>query len=73
MPDTSGQVQLVDVVMTFFLFVGLMALAPTFFTFIGMIDNEADAFSGLLLQLVVPLLFLALIISIGVSARRGGP
>lgn len=70
--DHRAQVQLVDVVMTFFIVVSLLALAPTFYTFTDMIVPKADSFSALLLRLVVPFLFIALIVSVGVSARRGG-
>lgn len=62
-------VNLGTVVMTFFVLVGLLALAPIFYRFIDMATASADPFSSLLLQLVVPLLFIALIISVGVSAR----
>lgn len=70
--DSRGQVQLVDVAMTFFVLVAILALAPTFFTFTDMAVGSADEFSGLLLRLVLPILLIALLISIGVSARRGG-
>lgn len=70
--DTSAQVQLVDAVLTFFVLVAVVVTAPFYYKFIGMVSGEADPFSALLLQLVVPLMLLALIISVGVSARRGG-
>lgn len=68
--DTRGAVQLVDVVLTFFVLVSIIVLAPVFYRFIGMVSAEADPFSGLLLQLMVPLLIIGLIVSVGVSARR---
>lgn len=71
-PDTRAAVQLVDGIMTFVVLVGIIALSPVFYKFIGMVDGNADPFSSLLLQLVLPLLLLALILSVGVSARRGG-
>lgn len=67
-----AQVQLVDVVMTFFVLVAYIVLAPFFYTFIEMLLGPADSFSALLLRLAVPFLFIALIYSIGISARRGG-
>lgn len=70
-PDTRGAVQLVDVVLTFFTLVPIIVLAPVFYKFTGMASSEADPFSSLLLQLVLPMLIIALIISVGVSARRG--
>lgn len=69
--DTRGAVQLTDVVLSLFVLVATISLAPTIYRFIGMVTAEADPFSELLLMLVVPMLFLALIISVGVSARRG--
>lgn len=71
MRDERAAMDLVDVMMTFFVFVGLVVLAPLFYHFIGMVSGPADSFSALLLQLTVPLLFIALLISAGVSARRG--
>ena len=71
-PKNRAQVQLVDIFMTVFVLIGIVVLAPFFYKFIGMISAQADSFSGLLLQLMVPLLIIALIISVGVSARRGG-
>jgi len=66
-----GAIQLVDVVLTMFVLVGIIALAPIFYKFTGMVSAQADPFSGLLLQLVLPMLIIALLISVGVSARRG--
>lgn len=66
-----AEVQLVDVAMTFLILVALMSLAPHYFTFTDMITSDADSFSALLLDLVVPTLFIALLLSVGVSARRG--
>lgn len=68
--DDRAAVQLVDVVLTFFTLVPIIVLAPVIYKFTGMVSAEADPFSGLLLQLLVPMLILALIISVGVSARR---
>ena len=67
-----AQVQLVDVVMGFLVLVAIISTYPFWRRFIGMVSGEADPFSTLLLQLAVPFLVLALIISVGVSARQGG-
>lgn len=67
-----GQVYLPDAILTFFVVVAIVALAPVIYTFIDGLSQYADGFSGLLLQLVVPFLIIALILSVGVSARRGG-
>ena len=61
---------LVDVVMTFFVLVCLLVLAPFFNTFTGMLASSAGPLSSLLLALVLPFLFISLIVSVGVSARR---
>lgn len=70
--DDRGAVRLADVSLTFVVLVALLALAPVFATFIGMVSAEADPFSSLLLQLVIPLLFIFLLFSVGRSAQRGG-
>lgn len=60
---------LVDAILGFLVLVCLLVVAPFFQTFTGMIAAEADPFSSLILQLVVPMLFVGLIVSLGVSAR----
>jgi len=66
-----GRVNLVTVMMTFYVFVAIIALAPTIYKFIAMVSSEADPFTALLLQLTVPLLLLALILSVGKTATGG--
>lgn len=63
-------VQLTDAIMAFVVIVALLATSPILFEFSAMVGSEADPLSSLVLQLVVPLLFVAVIISVGVSARR---
>jgi len=70
--DSRGAIQLVDAILTFFVLVAILALAPFFVEFTGMLRGVADPFSSLLLALFVPFLFVALIYSVGVSAKRGG-
>jgi divalent metal cation (Fe/Co/Zn/Cd) transporter len=70
--SNRGQVQLVDVMMSFFVLVAILATAPIWTEFVALVGSEADGFSGLLLELGLPLLILSLIVSVGVSARRGG-
>jgi hypothetical protein len=70
--DDRGRVQITDVVLTLVVLVGLIAVAPFFYKFTGMVASEADPFTSLVLQLVVPLLFLGVIVSVGASARRAG-
>lgn len=67
-----GRVQLVDVIMGVVVLVAVLVMAPWLYEFIGMMAGEADPFSRLVLQLLVPSLLIAVVISVGVSARRGG-
>lgn len=68
-----GQIHLVDIVMGLFLVIAIVALAPFFYQFTDMISAEADGFSSLLLQLILPFLIISLVVSIGVSAKRRSP
>jgi hypothetical protein len=65
-----ARVQLTDVVITGVVSVAAYALAPVYYSMIDLIVAEADPLSALLLELVVPMLFLGIVISLGVSARR---
>jgi hypothetical protein len=69
MGESRAQVQLTGVVLGFLTLVALIALAPFFYEFSGMASSAADPFSALLLRLSFPLLLVALILSVGVSAR----
>jgi len=59
-----------DGIITFVTMVALLALSPIFFEFATIVRAEADPLSGLILSIVVPLFFVAILISVGVSARR---
>lgn len=59
-----------DGIITFVTMVALMALSPIFFEFATMVQEEADPLSGMILSIVVPLFMIAILISVGVSARR---
>lgn len=59
-----------DGIITFVTMVALMALSPIFFEFATMVQAEADPLSGMILSIVVPLFMIAILISVGVSARR---
>lgn len=63
-------VQLSDAILGFVVLVSIVVLAPIMFEFTAMVQSAADPLSSLVLSLVVPLFIVALIISIGVSARR---
>lgn len=65
-----GQTSIVDIVLAFLVLVAILVTAPFWYEFIGIISADADPFSQLLLQLAFPILLLALVVSVGVSARR---
>lgn len=69
MRDNRAAVNLSDVVMTFFVFVALVVCAPILYYFIGIVSDVADPFSSVMLQFMIPLFFIALLVSVGVSAR----
>lgn len=66
-----GAIHLVDVIMTVLVLVVILRIAPTIYTFVGMASSSAGPLTSLLLSLVVTSLLLALILGIGISARRG--
>jgi len=63
-------VQLSDAIMAFVVIVALLGVSPIIFEFSKLVGKSADPLSTLVLQLVVPLFFVAVIVSVGVSARR---
>jgi len=67
-----GQIQLQDALLTLLVLISMLTLAPVIYQFIGMVRPEADPFSALLLGLVIPLLFMTLLLTMGVSAQGGG-
>jgi len=72
MPRERAQVQYPDIMLAFFVLVGLVLTFPVYDQFIQQISANADPLSGLILRLIYPAFVLALILSVGVSARRGG-
>lgn len=67
--DTRARISMVDVIMTFVVLVGLVGIAPWLYDLVDMLQGPADPLTGTLLALMIPLLFIALILSMGVSAR----
>lgn len=65
-----GAVALTDIIIAAVVVIAGVATSPVYYELIGPIAAEADPFSQLMLQLVVPSIFMGTIISIGVSARR---
>lgn len=59
-----------DGIITFVTMVALLALSPIFFEFATIVQGSADPLSGMILSIVVPLFMVAILISVGVSARR---
>lgn len=66
-----GKVQMTDVFMGLVIIVAFVTTAPVWFWAVDMVSGVADPFSRLLLQLALPMLALAMIVSVGMSARRG--
>ena len=69
--DERGKVQMTDVFMGLVIIVAFVITAPVWFWAVEMVSGVADPFSRLLLQLTLPLFALAMIVSVGMSARRG--
>lgn len=70
-PDTRAAISIVDVILGLTMLVAMIALSPVLYKFIGMASSQTDPFTRLLLQLALPLLFVGLIVSMGISAQRG--
>lgn len=69
--DDRGRVQYVDIVLAFATLVSFIAVAPWVYSSIGMATDVVDPLSATLLQLTLPIFVIAMIVSIGVSARTG--
>jgi hypothetical protein len=67
--DERGAITFVDVVLTFATLVMIAAVAPMLFTVYEMAQGVADPLTAALLALAVPLLIIALVISMSVAAR----
>jgi len=72
MTPERAQVQLTDVALSLFVLVSLIVLFPVYDQFIQQIAGSAGPFTTLLLRLLYPTFILGLVLSVGVSARRGG-
>lgn len=67
--DGRGKISYVDVVMSFSVLVVLVGVAPWLWQIVGMINSQVDPLTGALLTLFLPLIFVGLLLSMGVSAR----
>lgn len=64
-----GRIGYVDVILSFGVLVSFAAVAPWFYQLLDMGGAELDAFSGVLLRLLMPLLLIVLLLSMGRSAQ----
>lgn len=70
MPDTSrGRVQYVDVILGFATLVSFIAVAPWVYDTIEMATGVLPPLSATLLRLSMSIFVIAMIVSLGVSAR----
>lgn len=67
--DDRAAISYVDAVLTFGTLVMIAVVSPMLFTVYEMLGGVADPLTSALLDLAVPLLIIALIISMGVAAR----
>jgi len=65
-----ARVGVADVIMATAVSVTAVAVAPSYYEVIGMVRPHAGPLSGLLLDLVVPFVFIGVVLSVGVSAQR---
>ena len=69
--DRRARVQYVDIVLGFATLVAFVSVAPWVYTGIGMATDTVDPLSSTLLQLTLPVFVIAMIVSLGISARTG--
>lgn len=67
--DDRGAISYVDTVLTFATLAMIGMVAPMLFNIYDMAQDVADPLTVALLQLAVPLLIIALIVSMSVAAR----
>lgn len=67
--DRRARIGYVDFILTFATLVAFGTVAPWVLTSIGMLQNEVDPLTSVLIQLVLPLILIGMIYSLGVSAR----
>lgn len=68
--DDRARITFVDVIMSFGVLVTLTAISPWLLQIVSLLETEADPLTGVLLALFIPFLFIALILSMGVSAQQ---
>lgn len=72
-PHNRGAIQLVDAVLTVFVLVSIIATAPIWYHFIDLLRSASgiSPFTKAVLSLLIPSLLIGLLLSVGISARRG--
>ncbi len=70
--DNRGRVQYVDIVLSFANLVAFVAIAPWVYQAVAMSTGTVDPLSAVLLDLMLPIFVIAMIVSVGVSARTRG-
>lgn len=70
MRTDRARVHASDIAMAVLVSVAALAMSPAYYELITDISAESGPLSALLLQLVVPFIFISVVISIGISARR---
>lgn len=64
-----GRIQYVDIVLGFATLVSFVAVAPWVYSGLGMATGVVDPLSATLLELTLPVFVIAMLVSLGVSAR----
>lgn len=67
--DGRGRIQYVDIVLGFATLVAFVAVAPWVYSGLGMATGVVDPLSATLLELTLPIFVIAMLVSLGVSAR----
>lgn len=68
--DTRARIGYVDVILTFATFAALAIISPFLTRIIDMLRSQVDPLTSVLVGLLLPLFVLALLYSMGVSARQ---
>lgn len=68
--NNRGRVHVPDVIMAGVVSIAILGTSPVYYDLIDSLSAESGPLGKLLLELIVPFMFLGIIISVGVSARR---
>lgn len=67
--NNRGKLQYSDIIMAFGTLVAIAAVAPWLYQLLDMIQAEVDPLTATILAIFLPLIVIALLVSMGVSAR----